>query len=127
MNNLIFVDFDLIENEKSRAKAIDIINQQSRVILLTENKNNITKAYIHGVEVVIIDAIPESSKEIENALKKYNTRYAYNETTNAIEKMTWDTLHHIKNEKNVSPYDESYIILASIDIPDWMKEHVKTI
>lgn len=126
MNNTVFVDFDLIENEKSRRKIIDVINKQSFIYLLTEDKNNITKAYLYGVEVIIRDAISKSPEEIENVLRIYNKKYSYNETTCELEIITWNTLNTM-SEKNISPYDQKYTIFTSIDVPDWMKEHVKTI
>lgn len=126
MNNTVFVDFDLIENEKSRRKIIDVINKQSFIYLLTEDKNNITKAYLYGVEVIIRDAISKSPEEIENVLRIHNKKYSYNETTCELEIITWNTLN-MMSEKNISPYDQKYTIFTSIDVPDWMKEHVKTI
>lgn len=126
MNNTVFVDFDLIENEKSRRKIIDVINKQSFIYLLTEDKNNITKAYLYGVEVIIRDAISKSPEEIENVLRIHNKKYSYNETTCELEIITWNTLNTM-SEKNISPYDQKYTIFTSIDVPDWMKEHVKTI
>lgn len=126
MNNTVFVDFDLIENEKSRRKIIDIINKQSFIYLLTEDKNNITKAYLYGVEVIIRDAISKSPEEIENVLRIHNKKYFYNEITDKIEIITWNTLN-MMIEKNINPYDQKYTIFTSIDVPDWMKEHVTTI
>lgn len=125
---MFFIDFEYLENEKTRSKYINIINNSHRdIILLTDNKNNIKKAYSYGLRVMVLDAIPKSIEAIDDALKQINDNYKfYHKKSETIHVLTWDTLelfnengHDIKDPY----YNVYYNVITNLDVPDWIKKY----
>lgn len=127
---MIFIDFEYLEDEKTRSKYVNIINNSRRnVILLTDNVNNIGKAYSYGIKVFIADALPKSIDSIESVLKQININTFVNSDTKEICTLRWDTLD-VFNRKRVigteyeSPYDGLfYSVITTLEVPDWIKQH----
>lgn len=125
---MFFIDFEYLENEKTRSKYVNIINSSIRdIILLTDDKNNIKKAYSYGLRVMILDAIPKSVEAIDNALKQINENYKfYHHKSGNMYTLTWDTLalfnengHNIKDPY----YDIYYNVITNLDVPGWVKKY----
>lgn len=125
---MFFIDFEYLENEKTRSKYINIINNSHRdIILLTDDKNNIKKAYSYGLRVMILDAIPKSVEAIDNVLKQITENHAfYHHKSGTIHPLTWDTLT-LFNENGYDIkdpyYDVYYKVITNLDVPGWIKKY----
>jgi hypothetical protein len=125
---MIFIDFEYLEDEKNRLTWINLINNEyNNLILLTNDKNNIKKAYSYGVKIFIVDAISKSVDSIEIILKQLNKSeiFVHPDTHEYIE-LTWDTLN-VYNQLNIdlpplkSPYDNlRYCVFSTLEMPNWM-------
>jgi hypothetical protein len=127
---MIFIDFEYLEDEKTRSKYVNIINNLCMdVILLTDNMNNIGKAYSYGVKVFILDAVPKSIDSIESVLKRININTFVHADTKEICTLRWDTLDafnrkKIKGTEYKSPYDGLfYNVITTLEVPNWVKQY----